>query len=131
MSYTDRSAHANKAKSCRYFRQYRNPDQEASGKNGTYGHPITTTLTILLQKIYCISHTTDSTWVENEIICGCARTCLRMSKGVFRSLACKHQTTDSSNLLSCCPCSSEFWLFCSKSWICFGEMYWSESIHFN
>ncbi len=59
------------------------------------------------------------------------RTCLHMSKGVFRSLACKHQTTDSSNLLSCCLCSSEFWLFCSKSRICFGEMYWSESIHFN
>ncbi len=23
----------------RYFRQYRNPGQDASGKNGTYGHP--------------------------------------------------------------------------------------------
>ncbi len=32
MSYTDRSAHANKAKSYRYFRQYRNPGQDASGK---------------------------------------------------------------------------------------------------
>ncbi len=26
---------------------------------------------------------------------------------VFRILPCKHQTTDSSNLLSCSPCSSD------------------------
>ncbi len=34
------------------------------------------------------------------IIRGCARTCLHMSKGVFRSLIWKRQTTDSSNLFS-------------------------------
>ncbi len=40
MSYTNQSAHANKDKSYRYFRQYRNPGQDASGKNGMYGHPM-------------------------------------------------------------------------------------------
>ncbi len=51
MSYKDQSAHANKAKSyIDIYRQYRNPGQYASGKNVTYDHPITTTLTILSQK---------------------------------------------------------------------------------
>ncbi len=96
-----------------------------------YGHPITTTLTILLQKIYCISHTTDSTWVENEIICGCARTCLRMSKGVFRRSSL--QAPDHWFVKPAFLLSVFFWILtvCSKSRICFGEMYWSESIHFN
>ncbi len=71
----------------RYFRQYRNPGQDASGKNGTYGHPITTTLTILIaEDVLYIAH---------------PRLDLHMSKGVFRSLTGKRQTTDLSNLLSC------------------------------
>ncbi len=28
----------------KYFRQYRNPGQDTSGENGTYGHPILTLL---------------------------------------------------------------------------------------
>ncbi len=117
------------------------------GKNGMYGHPITA-LTILSQKIFCISHTPDSTWVGwmNEwciyivlyfvllytqsalqscgggggclsltttwirILRGCVRTCLHMSKGIFRILTCERQTTDSSNLLSCSPCSSDYFV---------------------
>ncbi len=42
------------------------------------------------------------------IIRGCAHLFAHMSKGVFRSLTCKRQTTDSSNLLSCSL--SVFWL---------------------
>ncbi len=43
---TDRSAHANKANR-RYFRQYRNPCQDASRKNGTCGHPSGTHVSLL------------------------------------------------------------------------------------
>ncbi len=39
MSYTDRLHTQTKPKP-RYFRQYRDPCQGASGKNGTYGHTI-------------------------------------------------------------------------------------------
>ncbi len=45
MSYTDQSfftvygLHTQTKPNTRYFRQYRNPGQDASGKNGTYGHP--------------------------------------------------------------------------------------------
>ncbi len=34
----------------RYFRQYRNPGQDASGKNGTYGHPTIKILFCVLQQ---------------------------------------------------------------------------------
>ncbi len=61
---------------------------------------------------YCISHTPDSTWVENEIICGCAHTCLHMRKGVF--LESNLQTTDSSNMLSCSLCSSDYFVISNK-----------------
>ncbi len=82
MSFAGQSAYANKAKTYWYFR-YRNHGQDTSGKNGTYGHPITTTFTILLQKIYCISN--ELNWVENEssvvvraLVCTWAKVFLRV-----------------------------------------------------
>ncbi len=38
------------------------------------------------------------------------RTRLHMSKGVFRSLTCKRQTTDLSNLLSCVLRTSDYFV---------------------
>ncbi len=49
-----------------------------------------------------------TTWIR--ILRGCARNCLHMSKGLFRILTCERQTTDSSNLLSCSPCSSDYFV---------------------
>ncbi len=100
MSYTDRSAHSNKATSYRCFRQYSNPGQDATGKNDTYGHPITTTLTILSQKIYCISHTPSLTLTGKWNHLRLCMQCSHIRKSVFRRLICKRQTTDSSYLLS-------------------------------
>lgn len=68
-------------------------------------HIITTTLITL-------SHTKEWTWVENEINCSCVWTCLHMNKGVFRSLTCKRQTTDSSNL--CILLTSDYFVVSIK-----------------
>ncbi len=79
-------------------------------KNGTLYY--NNTCHIIAEGILYIAHPRldlSGKW----IIRGCAHTCLHMSKGVFRSLTCKRQTTDSSILLSCSLCSSDFWL-CSK-----------------
>ncbi len=68
------------------FRQYRNPGQDASGKNGTYGHPITTrlewkinnnTYNIIAEDILYITHPRLDL-SGKLIIRGCVHTCLHI-----------------------------------------------------
>ncbi len=74
--------------------QYINSGQDGSGKNGTYGHLIQQYLPYY-RSWYTVYRNPRLDLSGKWIIRGCACTCLHMSKGVFRSLTCTCQTTDS------------------------------------